>query len=148
MWSVTAGAPGLSGISGMVISTKPDKYGNYPAMNFKGNFVGVSYPRPVSWTFNNVAIFEDNLSDPCLSNIEGESEILTGASVVIGDEIFSGPGIFRFGGLRLKEMGVTSGIDLSAGSHWKGGIHLVGKQFAITKDLYYDLTREFNPLIR
>jgi RHS repeat-associated protein len=145
MWSITIGAPGYARLSGKVISTEPDsKICLYPAIEFIGNFVGVSFPAPVSYTWNNVSIFEDRWTKLDIYNIAGKSEILTGISAEPGGGSFPEIGIFKFGGLRMKLSGEIHAFDISAGSHWKGGIHTVGEKFHIDRRFFRELTRQFD----
>ncbi|CAB1080263.1 Rhs-family protein, partial [Olavius algarvensis Delta 1 endosymbiont] len=81
-WSTASGTFGVGGLtmSGMVIDPRPIRSKTdgsivgYHVLKFRGAFIGGSVSPPVSWS-TNVAIFEDDLPNPDLFNIEGDSLI-------------------------------------------------------------------------
>ena len=122
-----SGVIGGAKVEGVVISLVSDEKCQFPAMNFDGKFVGVSFPVPYS-ILSYVGIFKDSwgASDYDFYRIEGDSIFQSAFSLQFGKYGISGPTFVKFGELIKVKMTTTSGFEISAGSHWKGSINLEG----------------------
>jgi len=144
MDTATVGA-GVATVKGIIVDPTPRPDGQYTALEFRGAFVGGSgSPIPVS-SLTIVAVFEDDLSEPDLFNISGDSFIITSCSITVGDNSVSLGKATKFGNLRLKKTESISGFNLEAGSVFKGNISTSNRSFILPKEQYYFMRRGFKP---